>query len=67
MPTYTYKCQTCDKEVEIEHGIKEDPYTSIRHLQDENKEECLGPMKRLISTTSTFSLTGSGWTPKFHQ
>jgi predicted nucleic acid-binding Zn ribbon protein len=70
MPTYLYKCETCGREIEEEHGINDDPHTEISHIsciaptQEHPCLKCTGPMKRLIAGKTSFSLKGTGWTAK---
>lgn len=52
MPTYEYKCDTCQKVFEHFQKITEPPL--------EKCPKCHGKVSRLISATS-FSLKGSGW------
>ena len=53
MPTYVYFCSCCQKEIEIEHSIKDDPKTECPICK-------VVSLKRLISKSS-FVLHGSGW------
>lgn len=52
MPIYEYACGSCDKEIEIVHGISEKPKKKC--------PSCGGKLRRLISLNS-FHLKGSGW------
>ncbi len=52
MPTYSYGCSTCSKEVELERRITDQ--------SDALCPTCLKPMRRQISRTS-FVLKGYGW------
>lgn len=53
MPIYEYYCKHCDKIIEIEQSISDNPLTIC--------PECgKNSFKRLISNT-TFMLKGSGW------
>jgi putative FmdB family regulatory protein len=60
MPTYLYKCETCNKEFEYEHSINE-------KLEECPKSICsqqnLPPqkVKRLIASGTNFMLMGGGW------
>jgi len=65
VPRYDYICKECARELEIEHGIKEDALKHQRHIKRGGRgEPCDGELERLISP-STFLLRGAGWTPKF--
>lgn len=55
MPTYDYECQTCGHHFEAKQSMK-DP-----HLTDCPKEECAGPVKRLIGLGSGFIFKGNGF------
>lgn len=55
MPTYDYECQTCGHQFEARQSMK-DP-----HLTDCPKEDCAGPVKRLIGAGSGFIFKGSGF------
>lgn len=57
MPTYTYKCKV-HNEFDIIHSIKE-----CLEYCPKCEEEKLEPQKiiRLISSGTTFVLSGSGW------
>jgi putative FmdB family regulatory protein len=55
MPTYDYQCQTCGHQFEARQSMK-DP-----HLTDCPKEDCTGPVKRLIGAGSGFIFKGSGF------
>jgi len=52
MPIYEYGCEQCGKTFEYMQSMT-DP-------RRERCEECGGPLKRLLSTTS-FQLKGGGW------
>lgn len=65
MPYYLYKCKKCGREIEIEHGIKEEARTHHKHIRfNGHGEACNGRLKRLIAGGTSFRLTGSGWTGK---
>ena len=55
MPTYDYRCPRCDAEVEIFHGMNEDPEIAC-DCEDEPVV-----MLRIISCAPGFVLKGSGW------
>ena len=55
MPTYDYECQTCGHQFEARQSMK-DP-----HLIDCPKEDCAGPVKRLIGAGSGFIFKGTGF------
>jgi putative FmdB family regulatory protein len=52
MPIYEYQCNRCDEVFEIFHKIDEQGKVTC--------PKCLGPAKKLISTTN-FVLKGSGF------
>jgi len=52
MPIYEYKCQSCNKEIELFQKISEPPL--------EKCESCGGKLKKLMSRNS-FILLGDGW------
>ncbi len=53
MPTYEYRCQACEHEMEATHSIKDPALVEC--------PVCHAPkLERLISSTS-FQLKGSGW------
>ncbi len=52
MPVYEYECKACDKVIEVQQKMVDDPLT--------NCPECDGPVKKLISMNS-FQLKGGGW------
>jgi len=53
MPTYEYRCQSCEHEMEAFQSIKDAPLTDC--------PACRQPkLERLISATS-FQLKGGGW------
>ena len=52
MPIYEYKCQQCNKCLEIMQKFSDAPLSTCA--------DCGGEMKKLISNTS-FVLKGSGW------
>ena len=54
MPTYEYKCKSCQKHWEQEQRITEDPVTECPHCHSQEA-------KRLISKTASFQLMGGGW------
>ena len=55
MPLYEFKCRKCEKEIEIQQKVEDDP------------PKCCGEeMKRLISLSS-FRLRGGGWANQGYQ
>ncbi len=52
MPVYEYECQSCEKVMEIQQRMSDDPLT--------NCPDCDGPVKKLVSMSS-FQLKGGGW------
>ncbi len=78
MPTYTYRCKNCGRELEIEHSIADAPHQFIRHeIKGEARikvgaapprlTRCSGEMTRLISSRTSFVLEGSGWAADGYQ
>lgn len=58
MPTYEYRCATCEKITELK-----------RPVEDRNKPiecECGSDAVKIISRTSEPQFNASGFTPKFH-
>ncbi|MGZ6780512.1 MAG: FmdB family zinc ribbon protein [Mycobacterium sp.] len=53
MPTYEYRCQSCQHELEAFQSIKDAPLTDCPACHEHKLE-------RLISATS-FQLKGGGW------
>ena len=58
MPTYIYRCQTCEKEFEIVQSIKDDPL-------EECPSECSGAIKKVFSGVG-ISFKGSGFYTNDH-
>ena len=58
MPTYIYRCQTCEKEFEIVQSIKDDPL-------EECPSECSGAIKKVFSGVG-ISFKGSGFYKNDH-
>jgi putative FmdB family regulatory protein len=52
MPTYEYRCEACENELEVTQRITDDPLQQC--------PSCGGHLHKLISNTS-FILKGSGW------
>lgn len=52
--TYTYKCEACSHEFEIDQRIKDDPGSTCPNCK-------VFTRNRLINTGTTFVLKGSGW------
>ncbi len=55
MPTYEYKCDTCDEVFEIFHSISADPKTECP------SETCNGKVTRMISSGAGMLFKGSGF------
>lgn len=53
MPIYTYLCDTCKVEFELEQKLKEEPIKDCFY--------CSGKVKRIIVPGTSFKLLGSGW------
>ena len=53
MPTYIYRCQTCEKEFEIIQSFKDDPL-------EECPSDCSGTVKKVFSGVG-ISFKGSGF------
>ena len=58
MPTYIYRCQTCEKEFEIIQSFKDDPL-------EECPSECSGTVKKVFSGVG-ISFKGSGFYKNDH-
>ena len=52
MPVYEYECPACEKVLEIQQRMADDPLTQC--------PECEGPVKKVMSRSS-FQLKGGGW------
>jgi predicted nucleic acid-binding Zn ribbon protein len=66
MPRYEYKCSECERELEIEHSIKDDAVEHQKHIRFGGQgEPCNGKLNRLISAVS-HTWKGGAPTPKFH-
>jgi len=53
MPTYEYRCEACQYELEVRQRISDDPLSSC--------PKCEGKLKKLISSHTNFMLIGDGW------
>ena len=58
MPTYIYRCHTCEKEFEIVQSFKDDPL-------EECPSECSGALKKIFSGVG-ISFKGSGFYKNDH-
>ena len=58
MPTYIYRCQTCEKEFEIIQSFKDDPL-------EECPSDCSGTVKKVFSGVG-ISFKGSGFYKNDH-
>ncbi len=69
MPTYDYECEECGVQFDVRQSIKDDAYEYIEHIIEipdgDDVRRCNGKVNRII-TKCSFSLKGSGWTPKYH-
>ena len=52
MPVYEYECPACEKILEVQQRMADDPLTQC--------PECDGPVKKIMSRSS-FQLKGGGW------
>ena len=52
MPIYEYECPTCEKVLEVQQRISDDPLSTC--------PDCGGKVKKLVSMSS-FHLKGGGW------
>ena len=52
MPVYEYECPACEKIIEVQQRMADDPLTQC--------PECDGPVKKIMSRSS-FQLKGGGW------
>jgi len=52
MPVYEYECPACEKILEVQQRMADDPLTQC--------PECEGPVKKVMSRSS-FQLKGGGW------
>jgi len=52
MPIYEYECPVCEKVIEMQQRISDDPLDAC--------PDCQGPVKKLVSVSS-FQLKGGGW------
>ena len=52
MPVYEYECPACEKIIEVQQRMADDPITQC--------PECDGPVKKIMSRSS-FQLKGGGW------
>jgi putative FmdB family regulatory protein len=55
MPSYLYRCEECDTEIEITHSIKDEDVVKVCPECQSDK------FKRLIAAGSSFVLIGGGW------
>jgi len=52
MPVYEYECPACEKVIEVQQRINDDPMSTC--------PDCGGEVKKLVSMSS-FHLKGGGW------
>ncbi len=52
MPVYEYECPACEKVIEVQQRISDDPLSAC--------PDCGGEVKKLVSMSS-FHLKGGGW------
>jgi putative FmdB family regulatory protein len=55
MPNYDYKCETCDETFEVFQSMNDPKLTECP------KEDCDGPVKRLLGTGAGIIFKGSGF------
>jgi len=53
MPTYTYRCKTCNEVTEIKQSIKDEPLTHCL--------KCNGEANRIITSNISIQFKGSGF------
>lgn len=54
MPTYDYKCQSCEHEFEMRQRMSDDP---IKVCPECDQEQ----VQKIIKSTNGFQLKGKGW------
>jgi len=52
MPVYEYECPACEKVIEVQQRMSDDPLSQC--------PDCDGPVKKIMSMSS-FTLKGGGW------
>ncbi len=52
MPVYEYECPACEKVIEVQQRMSDDPLSQC--------PDCDGPVKKIMSMSS-FKLKGGGW------
>jgi len=52
MPVYEYECPACEKVIEVQQRMSDDPLSQC--------PDCGGPVKKIMSMSS-FKLKGGGW------
>jgi putative FmdB family regulatory protein len=52
MPVYEYECPACEKIIEVQQRMADEPLTQC--------PKCDGPVKKIMSRSS-FQLKGGGW------
>ena len=52
MPVYEYECPACEKIIEVQQRMADDPLSQC--------PDCEGPVKKIMSMSS-FKLKGGGW------
>ena len=59
MPTYQYRCKSCEEDLEIFHSVMDKP-----------KKKCpkcgKKQLVRIITSPPAVIFKGQGWTPKYH-
>ena len=72
MPTYDYACsnQLCNHRQTLIFGIFEYDALTLKNAPcanpDGRRKACDGLYEHTFDNPPAFSLTGPGWTPKFH-
>lgn len=55
MPTYEYECSECKATFEADQRITDEPLTECV------RKPCEGRVRRMIPSSTSFSLKGTGW------
>ena len=60
MPSYTYRCKTCQEEFTVEQSIHDTAFTNCQQLELADKK-CEGEIFRLIGRNVGVQFVGSGF------